>query len=467
MTTEVIKPDTTQVKRLLYITHVYIEDLFGYFTYSLPDNSFYNSFDKLMILYGDNGSGKTTILKLIFNLLSDKRNGGHRTYLASTKFSKVCVKLTDSVEIGAYRTKEALTGSYTYYATIDGITHEVFIKTDADCKIRMQDDEKDSIQLEQVLKAIESLNLSLYFLSDDRKSMSNSGIYDENYRHDFYDIRFVGDIELSQHTRKILARERYLQTQKEQGSSIEIEDALKSLTQWIKNKIIYFSNIGETNNQSIYTNLITSVSNSTQNKKVRTKEDLIKTIEDLAKKIGEYSRLGLVSPFDYKEIYDSVESVSNIETVNFINNILEPFIEGSNAKLAALEHIKNLLNTFLQSVNSYFSNKRISFNLNAGFDIEYTNGDDLSFNSLSSGEKQLLLLFINTITATDDATIFIIDEPEISLNIKWQRTLLKTLLSFSINSPVQFIIATHSVELLTSNSKRVVKLENKTVSVHA
>ena len=78
---------------------------------------------------------------------------------------------------------------------------------------------------------------------------------------------------------------------------------------------------------------------------------------------------------------------------------------------------------------------------------------------LSSGEKQLLLLFINTITATDQATIFIIDEPEISLNIKWQRMLLKTLLKFSARNYVQFIIATHSIELLAPNSTNVIKLE--------
>ena len=74
---------------------------------------------------------------------------------------------------------------------------------------------------------------------------------------------------------------------------------------------------------------------------------------------------------------------------------------------------------------------------------------------------KLLLLFINTITATDQATIFIIDEPEISLNIKWQRKLLNSLLRLSTKSQVQFMIATHSIELLAPNVENVVKLEDQ------
>ncbi|KHD09288.1 hypothetical protein PN36_34135 [Candidatus Thiomargarita nelsonii] len=79
---------------------------------------------------------------------------------------------------------------------------------------------------------------------------------------------------------------------------------------------------------------------------------------------------------------------------------------------------------------------------------------------LSSGEKQLLLLFCNTLIARDKATIFIIDEPEISLNIKWQRQLIRTLLNFTKDSQVQFLFATHSIELLSQYRSNVVKLSN-------
>jgi ABC-type glutathione transport system ATPase component len=53
-----------------------------------------------------------------------------------------------------------------------------------------------------------------------------------------------------------------------------------------------------------------------------------------------------------------------------------------------------------------------------------------------------------------------IDEPEISLNIKWQRQLIKALLGIADEGRVQFIFASHSIELLSQHRDRVVKLVN-------
>jgi predicted ATP-dependent endonuclease of OLD family len=77
---------------------------------------------------------------------------------------------------------------------------------------------------------------------------------------------------------------------------------------------------------------------------------------------------------------------------------------------------------------------------------------------LSSGERHLLLLFCNTLIALDRQSIFIIDEPEISLNIKWQRKLLDSLLECAGENPVQYIFATHSFELLAQHKDNTIKL---------
>ena len=143
-----------------------------------------------------------------------------------------------------------------------------------------------------------------------------------------------------------------------------------------------------------------------------------------------------------------------------LQNIIIPYLESINVKLEALEKLKNTLYLFIESINKYFSNKIISFTLNKGFTLKQVGGDVIDFDLLSSGEKQLLLLFINTITSAEVATVFIIDEPEISLNIKWQRNLIDTLLEFSEEKDVQFILATHSLELLTSNFEKVTQLKN-------
>jgi len=71
----------------LNIVHIDIEDLFGIYTYSIPMDSM--DISKLLILYGDNGAGKTTILQMIFNLLSSEKAKGYKTELANIKFKKI------------------------------------------------------------------------------------------------------------------------------------------------------------------------------------------------------------------------------------------------------------------------------------------------------------------------------------------------------------------------------------------
>jgi len=130
-----------------------------------------------------------------------------------------------------------------------------------------------------------------------------------------------------------------------------------------------------------------------------------------------------------------------------------------NARLDALEDLHFLVSNFIETINQYFSDKKITFNIIHGFQITHNiTGESIGFNQLSSGEKQILLLLSNTITVSDSASIFIMDEPEISLNVKWQRRLIKTLLDMSMKSHLQFIIATHSVELITTYQSNVIKL---------
>lgn len=47
----------------------------------------------------------------------------------------------------------------------------------------------------------------------------------------------------------------------------------------------------------------------------------------------------------------------------------------------------------------------------------------LSLEQLSSGEKQEIVLFYELIFETDSQLLLLIDEPEISLHIMWQKCL--------------------------------------------
>ncbi|WP_176667905.1 ATP-binding protein [Variovorax sp. SG517] len=138
--------------------------------------------------------------------------------------------------------------------------------------------------------------------------------------------------------------------------------------------------------------------------------------------------------------------------------LLKPYVKSLEGRLEAVEPIYQIIDRFVSIVNSFLSDKSIAFSLSSGFSIQNRLGAPLTPAQLSSGEQQLLLLFSYVLTARDQPSVFMIDEPEISLNIKWQRQLVQSLLDITKGATIQFVFASHSMELLAQHRSRVVKL---------
>src|SRR4030095_15456632 len=96
----------TQIRRII------VHKLFGHFNYVLDFASKHSSDDRLGILYGDNGSGKTTILKLLYHLLSPIDNRGHKSVLGQTKFERFEVILSNKVAVIARRSRGKTAGTF-------------------------------------------------------------------------------------------------------------------------------------------------------------------------------------------------------------------------------------------------------------------------------------------------------------------------------------------------------------------
>jgi ABC-type dipeptide/oligopeptide/nickel transport system ATPase subunit len=76
---------------------------------------------------------------------------------------------------------------------------------------------------------------------------------------------------------------------------------------------------------------------------------------------------------------------------------------------------------------------------------------------LSSGEKQLLILLTETLLQRGKQTIFIADEPELSLHIEWQRKIISSIQELNSNS--QIILATHSPEIVGKFKEKLINME--------
>ncbi len=109
---------------------------------------------------------------------------------------------------------------------------------------------------------------------------------------------------------------------------------------------------------------------------------------------------------------------------------------------STVKDIMEPLSRFYDTVDDLFSlsGKQIVRNIE---EFRFSNGRyDISPYSLSSGEKQLLIILSKVLTQDGRPYIMILDEPDISLHFDWQKRIIADIVS--LNPNVQLIISTHS-----------------------
>lgn len=92
------------------------------------------------------------------------------------------------------------------------------------------------------------------------------------------------------------------------------------------------------------------------------------------------------------------------------------------------------------------------------FDKEKNDDIEIDITKLSSGEKQLYVLLTEALLQRGFPSIFIADEPELSLHIEWQADLVDALMS--INPKAQLIMATHSPDIVGLRSENAFNMED-------
>lgn len=114
---------------------------------------------------------------------------------------------------------------------------------------------------------------------------------------------------------------------------------------------------------------------------------------------------------------------------------------------------------FLRTVNELiFPRKILSISSRNELVVKsLSNGSDVDFADLSSGEKQLLIILGEALLQESASVIYIADEPELSLHISWQERLTDSIKS--VNANAQIVFATHSPDIVNSHGDKVINME--------
>ena len=130
-----------------------------------------------------------------------------------------------------------------------------------------------------------------------------------------------------------------------------------------------------------------------------------------------------------RDLSNQVENVFNIDDKTSRRNQID--------KIESIYETKNIFSRVLAElfIEKKFDEKEFYF-LKQGIETP------ILPENLSSGEKQILIVLLTTLLQDNKSYILLMDEPEISLHIDWQRSLIRNIRQ--INPNCQIIMTTHS-----------------------
>lgn len=427
------------------ITRIEVENLFGFLSYDIRSPHGPDVASDVLILYGDNGTGKTSILRLLFYVLSAADRRGHKTQVAQTNFSRFAVSFSNRLQVVAERPEGSFIGTFHMSVRAPSNTIAEFLfETRPDGSIKIEDP-KGKEQLRQFFDVLGKLATALFYLKDDR-SIETTLYRDPEEQEEF-----------------VLGQWAKAQQGENVGTAIAIRAttvALSKAADWVRTQAFRASNRGETNTYNVYLEIVKRLTASSQ-KRHRTQPvkigNVLQRLKEIAARSEELARLGLISRVDVSEMSSLLRQMPQPRAA-ILEQVVSPYVDAMTARFKALDWVASALEKFLRYLNTFYRNKQIAFDLHHGFVISGPNAV-LDPAMLSSGERHLLLLFCNVLVAEERPSLFIIDEPELSLNVRWQRLLIKALIDCVKDSHVSFIFATHSMELLAQHRRFVRKLE--------
>lgn len=157
-------------------------------------------------------------------------------------------------------------------------------------------------------------------------------------------------------------------------------------------------------------------------------------------------------PFDVASL-DELDSAQR--------SVMTLYVHDTTQKLDELDDLLRRIELLRDNVNNKFRHKSIKFDRENGFTAMGSDGRPLDLNSLSSGEQHELVLLYDLLFRVQPNTLVLIDEPELSLHVRWQKRFLPDLLEIVDTARFDALVATHSPFIVGSHHNLMVPLSSE------
>ena len=138
--------------------------------------------------------------------------------------------------------------------------------------------------------------------------------------------------------------------------------------------------------------------------------------------------------------------------------VLAVYTQDALQKLSVFDELYARVNAFKRIANQRLLYKDVSVSTD-GIRVSTVDGAELNLEMLSSGEQHQLVLLYELLFEVTENSLIMIDEPELSLHVDWQRQMLKDLDEIASLSNYRVLLATHSPQIIGDHWNLAIQLK--------
>lgn len=413
------------------ISQLEIKKLFGRFNYSIKLQE-----RTITILTGPNGFGKSTILKIISALSSS-----NLSYFYRINFQEIIVTFDDntSFSIEQNRQNDIITSllvnkmefpldlTHGFPVRVPWIhrvaptewldirTHERFGREDIIFHIFGEDEPIDNIA--------DYVNISSSKANQYSKVVSQIKLI----------AKKCGNV-------RLISEQRLIRKEIDDDDDEQIIDVISDLPEKVKSKINQMA--------ADYSKAANSLDSTYPQRLLSTKQGLSGEKEFQEKMKNANNKFTKLSKYDLIDLPFIRQAKYEAE----FSKALKVYFEDFEKKYTVFADFIERLDLYTDIINSHLKFKSIKITREKGLFVVDNNNPSriLKLEQLSSGEKQEIVLFYELIFETSNQLLLLIDEPEISLHIMWQKLFMDDLTRVVNLGDLKVVVATHAPQIINN-----------------
>lgn len=412
--------------------------------------------DNRLILVGENGAGKTTVLRLLFLFLSGQWSG-----LSKYSFDSVSITIGGkSISISKSDiSKKAPFADKRFLKRLPPSVRDrvrMMLSREGDVDFRELEFlcENYGVPFRVVMNELHSepdlfeesgMKSDLEGKLDELKShiANNQILYLPTYRRIEQELSYIfTDFDTDEFRRNQRRRVRPFHSRDKQVFTELVEFGMNDVKEAIDRKLEYLKEFTRNKLNSLTLAYLGDVVDKKYDK-VDVRE--IKAVEDeTVRNILERIDSKILARGSIEHLVDTIQNVKNDAKIDEHQKVICHYFSKLLSFQQELESEEQGIRRFCEVCNDYMGDKYLEYTSSSfGFKMaSKKHRDAIELSQLSSGEKQIVSLFSHLYLSEDVNFFVMIDEPELSLSVPWQRKFLEDISQSDLCSG--FLAVTHS-----------------------